>query len=124
MRSFFADCPWQLSLRCDTTLLPKYTKGRLQVGEEMPLIPERLQSRQDVKSAIACQFWEQPSHSTRSIDGLVWSLPCEPPALNLTGSSGLSRTQQLIAAQALGAPAVPSYDANSEGLVGAARLCK
>lgn len=83
----------------------------------MPLIPEKLASRNDVKSSIACQFWEQPSHSTRSIDGQVWSLPCEPPALNLTGSSGLSRTQQLIAAQALGVPAFPSYDASSQGLV-------
>mgnify|MGYP001113895037 CR=1 FL=1 len=83
----------------------------------MPLIPEKLSSRQDVKSAIACQFWEQPSHSPRSIDGQVWSLPCEPPALNLTGSSGLSRTQQLLAAQALGLPAAPSYDADCEGLV-------
>lgn len=87
----------------------------------MPLIPEKLASRQDVKSAIACQFWEQPSHSTRSIDGQAWSLPCEPPALNLTGSSGLSRTQQLVAAQALGVPAFPSYDAHSEGLVGGGR---
>ena len=83
----------------------------------MPIIPEKLALRQDVKSSIACQFWEQPSHSTRSIDGQVWSLPCEPPALNLTGSSGLSRTQQLIAAQALGVPAFPSYDASAQGLV-------
>lgn len=47
----------------------------------------------------------------------MWQLPCEPPALNLTGSSGLSRTQQLIASQSLGIPAVPSYDAKSGGLV-------
>ena len=83
----------------------------------MPLIPERLRSRADVKSAISSQFWEQQVHSTRSIDGVVWALPCEPPALNLVGSSGLSRTQQLLAVQALGVPALPSYDGNSEGVV-------
>lgn len=83
----------------------------------MPIVPEKLSSRQRSRSAISSQFWESPEHSARYIDGQVWQLPCEPPALNLTGTSGLSRTQQLIASQSLGIPAVPSYDANSGGLV-------
>ena len=83
----------------------------------MPLIPERLRSRQDVKASIGSQFWEQPVHSTKSVDGQLWSLPCEPPALNLTGSSGLSRTQQLLATQAVRVPFFPSYDGSSDGLV-------
>ncbi|PSC71107.1 rRNA-processing EFG1 [Micractinium conductrix] len=83
----------------------------------MPIIPESRRSRQDVKASIAAQFWEQPVHSTRSLDGQLWALPCEPPPLNLTGSSGLSRTQQLIAAQAVRVPFFPSYDGGAEGLV-------
>lgn len=83
----------------------------------MPLIPETRRARQDVKASISSQFWEQPVHSTRSLDGQLWSLPAEPPALNLTGSSGLSRTQQLIAAQAVRVPFFPSYDGSSDGLV-------
>lgn len=83
----------------------------------MPLIPEKRASRQSSRNAINSQFWEQPVHSAKSIDGLSWSLPCEPPTLDLTGPSGLSRTQQLIASQALRVPFFPSYDASSGGLV-------
>lgn len=86
----------------------------------MPIVSEKAASRQNVKSSIASQFWEQPVHSTKSLDGQLWSLPCEPPALNLTGSSGLSRTQQLLAAQAVRVPFFPSYDGASDGVVGAA----
>ena len=85
----------------------------------MPLIPERLASRQAVKASIGSQFWEQPVHSSKSVDGQLWSLPCEPPPLNLLNSSGLSRTQQLLAAQAVRVPFLPSYDGSSDGLVGA-----
>eukprot|EP00887_Chlorella_sp_A99_P007649 scaffold20.g7649.t1 len=81
------------------------------------LVPEKRTSRHAVRQAISSQFWEQAVHSSRSIDGQVWQLPCEPPALSLTGSSGLSRTQQLLAAQAVGVPALPSYDGSSQGLV-------
>lgn len=81
------------------------------------IVPELRHSRHRTRSAIASQFWESAEHSSRSIDGQVWELPCEPPALNLTGSSGLSRSQQLIAAQSLGAPAIPSFDSNSGGWV-------
>ena len=88
-----------------------------EIGPTMPVVPEKLSSRRGSRSAIASQFWESAEHSTRYIDGQAWELPCEPPALNLTGSSGLSRSQQLIAAQSLGVPAFPSYDGNSGGLV-------
>jgi len=83
----------------------------------MPIVPEKLSSRHGSRSAITNQFWESAEHSTRYIDGQVWELPCEPPALNLTGSSGLSRSQQLIAAQSMGVPVIPSYDSNSGGVV-------
>jgi hypothetical protein len=83
----------------------------------MPVVPEKLSSRHGSRSAIASQFWECAEHSTRYIDGQAWELPCEPPALNLTGSSGLSRSQQLIAAQSMGVPVFPSFDGNSGGLV-------
>ena len=83
----------------------------------MPVVPEKLSSRHGSRSAIASQFWECEEHSTRYIDGQAWELPCEPPALNLTGSSGLSRSQQLIAAQSVGVPVFPSFDGNSGGLV-------
>lgn len=86
----------------------------------MPIVSERAASRQNVKSSISSQFWEQPVHSTKSLDGQLWSLPCEPPALNLTGSSGLSRTQQLLAAQAVRVPFFPSYDGASDGVVSGA----
>jgi hypothetical protein len=83
----------------------------------MPLIPEKQVPRNAVRSGISSQFWEQPVHSSRSIDGLVWSLPGEPGPLSLTLSSGLSRTQQVKAVQALGLPALPSYDGSSNGVV-------
>ncbi|KAL4452107.1 hypothetical protein ABPG75_007769 [Micractinium tetrahymenae] len=83
----------------------------------MPVTPESRQSRRDVKASIAAQFWEQPVHSSKSLDGQLWALPAEPPALSLTGSSGLSRTQQLIAAQAVRIPFVPSYDGSADGAV-------
>lgn len=88
----------------------------------MPVVPECLSSRQGSRSAIASQFWESAEHSSRYIDGQVWELPCEPPALNLIGSSGLSRAQQMIAAQSMGLPVIPSYDANSGGLVRPAQM--
>lgn len=84
----------------------------------MPVVPEKLSSRSASRSGISSQFWNSLEHSTRYIDGQAWELPCEPPALNLTGSSGLSRSQQLIAAAAVGVPVFPSFDGNSGGLVG------
>ena len=83
----------------------------------MPIRPEKGTSRQEVRDAIASQFWEQPVQSARTVEGLTHTLPCEPPPLTQTGFSGLSRTQQLVAAQALGVPVFPSYDHASGGVV-------
>ena len=55
--------------------------------------------------------------STRSLDGQCRTLPCEPPPLAQCGASGLNRAQQLLAAQALLVPAIPSYDASDGGVV-------
>ena len=61
-------------------------------------------------------FWEQPVQSAHSLDGLAHSLPTEPlPVTALP--SGLSRTQQLLASQALSIPVFPSYDAPEGGVV-------
>ena len=83
----------------------------------MPLHPEKLASRQEVRGAITSQFWEQAVQSTRSLDGVTKTLPSEPPPLSQAGPSGLSRTQQLLAAQALSVPALPSYDGSEGGVV-------
>ncbi len=80
----------------------------------MPVIPEKSNR---VRSAVHAQFWDQASHSPRSIDGVAWQLPCEPASMPLSALSGISRSQQLIAAQTLGVPALPSYDEHNGGLV-------
>ena len=81
------------------------------------IVPEKLEHRARVRGAIHANFWDQPVQSTRSLDGLVRTLPCEPPPLTQTCASGLSRTQQLLALQALWFPCVPSFDADMGGLV-------
>ena len=63
------------------------------------------------------KFWESKEHSSRYIDGIAWKLPCEPSSMILNASSGVSRSQQLIAAHSIGIPVVPSYDQHSGGLV-------
>jgi hypothetical protein len=78
------------------------------------IIPEKSNR---TRSAVHCQFWDNQEHSPRSIDGVTWKLPCEPTATPLSAPSGLSRSQQLIAAQAVGIPALPSYDDSNGGLV-------
>lgn len=83
----------------------------------MPVIPEKLTSRQEVRNAISSQFWEQPIQSTKSIDGLARHLPGEPTPLCQTACSGLSRHQQLIVYQSLGLPFFPSYTNDNGGLV-------
>lgn len=83
----------------------------------MPVLPDKLSQRQKVRGAIAAQFWEQPISSSRSIDGIARTLPCEPPPLPQTAPSGLSRSQQLLAAQALHIFALPAFDGNHGGLV-------
>ena len=83
----------------------------------MPLLPEKLSSRGEVRGAIAAQFWDQPVQSVKSVDGLVRTLPCEPPPLGQCASSGLSRAQQMVAVQALELPFTPAYDASEGGVV-------
>lgn len=80
----------------------------------MPVLPEKSNR---ARSAVHAQFWDQTDHSPRSIDGVAWKLPCEPTSMPLSAPSGISRSQQLIAAQTLGVPALPSYDEHSGGLV-------
>lgn len=80
----------------------------------MPVLPEKSNR---ARSAVHAQFWDQTDHSPRSIDGVAWKLPCEPTSMPLLAPSGVSRSQQLIAAQTLGVPALPSYDEHSGGLV-------
>ena len=83
----------------------------------MTFLPEKLSSRGEVRGSIASQFWDQPAQSAKCLDGLVRTLPCEPPPLQQCSTSGLSRTQQLVAAQALDLPFFPSYVASEGGLV-------
>lgn len=83
----------------------------------MPIVPERVRTRQEVRGAINGQFWGQEVATPRSIDGKGQSLPCEPVPLGLTTPPGISRTQQLLAAQAWGLPAMPGYCGESGGLV-------
>jgi hypothetical protein len=83
----------------------------------MPIIPERNNARRGSRSALHSQFWESQEHSSRYIDGVAWKLPCEPSSMTLHSSSGISRSQQLIAAQSVGIPVVPSYDQHGGGVV-------
>ena len=83
----------------------------------MPLVPEKLNSRQEVRNAIASQFWDQPVLSAKSLDGLARTLPCEPPPVGQTADSGLIRAQELLVAQALGLSFMPGYSSLDGGLV-------
>ena len=83
----------------------------------MPLVPEKLNSRQEVRNAISSQFWDQPVHSGRLVDGVATTLACEPPPPGQTAASGLLRPQELLITQAAGVPAMPGYSEHSGGLV-------
>ncbi|KAL0051417.1 hypothetical protein WJX82_007067 [Trebouxia sp. C0006] len=83
----------------------------------MPLVPEKLNSRQEVRNAIASQFWDQPAHSVRSLDGMARTLPCEPPPVGQTAASGLLRPQQLLITQAAGLPVLPGFSRHDGGVV-------
>ena len=83
----------------------------------MPLVPEKLSSRQEVRNAIASQFWDQPAHSARSLDGTARTLACEPPPVGLTAASGLLRPQQLLVTQAAGVPVMPGFSRSDGGVV-------
>lgn len=83
----------------------------------MPLVPEKLNSRQEVRNAIASQFWDQPAHSVRSLDGMARTLACEPPPVGQTAASGLLRPQQLLITQAAGLPVLPGFSRHDGGVV-------
>ena len=87
----------------------------------MPLLPEKLSNRGEVRGAVASQFWDQSVQSPKSLNGLVRTLPCEPPPLPQSTSSGLTRSQQMVAAQALDLPFTPAYAADEGGVVRAYR---
>lgn len=83
----------------------------------MPLVPEKLNSRQEVRNAISSQFWDQPVHSARSLDGTARTLACEPPPVGQTAASGLLRSQGLLATQAAGLPLMPGFCKHQGGVV-------
>ena len=83
----------------------------------MPLVPEKLNTRQEVRNAIASQFWDQPVHSIRSLDGMARTLACEPPPLGQTAASGLLRPQELLVTQASGLPVMPGFSSHKGGVV-------
>lgn len=56
------------------------------------------------------------------MDGQCQTLPCEPQPLALSAASGLNRLQQLLAAQAVVAPAIPSFSGVDGGVVGSAAI--
>lgn len=80
-----------------------------------PIVPERLEPRRAARSALPSHFWGLEHSSSARLDGVAWSAPGEPAPLPLLAPSGLVRTQELLALQALGAPAVPAWHGGSPG---------
>ena len=83
----------------------------------MPIVPEKLNSRQEIRNAISSQFWDQTVHSARSLDGTGRTLACEPPPVGQTAASGLLRSQELLTTQAAGVPVMPGYCKQHGGVV-------
>ena len=83
----------------------------------MGLIPEKRTGRQEVRQAIASQFWGQTSTGPRSLSGCSGLLPCEPPPLAQSAPSGLARAQQLLAWQACALPFLPGLNGDRAGAV-------
>ena len=83
----------------------------------MGLIPERRTGRQEVRQAIASQFWGQATTGPRSLSGSSGLLPCEPPPLAQAAPSGLARAQQLLAWQACALPVLPGLNGAQAGTV-------
>jgi hypothetical protein len=83
----------------------------------MPLIPERLAARSEVRSAVDAQFWEQAIGSARSLDGTARTVPADPPPLGQLTPQGASRPQQLLIIQAGVGPVTPGYDSSNGGAV-------
>ena len=74
--------------------------------------------RQEVRTALAAQFWELPVSSARSLgDGAAGALPCEPAPLAALAPQGAVRAQQLLAMQAGVGPLTPGYDGSNGGVV-------
>ena len=83
----------------------------------MPLVPEKLNSRQEVRNAITSQFWDQPVQSGRSVDGTARTHACEPPPAGQTAAGGLLRSQQLLVTQAACLPVMPGFTQDHGGVV-------
>ena len=82
------------------------------------VVPERMTQRQEVRTALAAQFWELPVSSARSLgDGAALALPCEPAPLAALAPQGAVRAQQLLAMQAGVGPLTPGYDGSNGGVV-------
>eukprot|EP00250_Pteridium_aquilinum_P013023 c21086_g1_i1 orf=89-1453(+) len=59
---------------------------------------------------VDSQFWNQEMESSRAVDGVVRTLPFEPPPLGLQRGNRLIRSQQLLLLQEYGSfPVTPSY---------------
>lgn len=59
---------------------------------------------------VDSQFWNQETESSRAVDGVVHTLPYEPPPLGLLRSNRLLRSQQLLLLQEHGSfPVTPSF---------------
>ncbi|KAI5062571.1 hypothetical protein GOP47_0023110 [Adiantum capillus-veneris] len=59
---------------------------------------------------VDSQFWNQETESSRTVDGVVHTLPFEPPPLGFQRSNRLIRSQQLLLLQEYGSfPVTPSF---------------
>lgn len=83
----------------------------------LSLVPERRLLHSELLSSMGAQFWNQGTQSTLSLDGLACTAPGEPTPLPLNTPSGISRTQFLIAAQAMTLPGFPSHNSSDGGIV-------
>ncbi|KAG1671986.1 hypothetical protein FOA52_013359 [Chlamydomonas sp. UWO 241] len=68
-------------------------------------------------AGFSSHFWGAGAGSAQSLDGLVVAGPGEPSPLPTTSPSGLSRTQFLVASQAVTLPCFPTYCRQHGGLV-------
>ncbi len=81
------------------------------------VVPEKRLMTRELIAGFTSHFWGQPSQSTQSLDALVVSAPGEPSPMPLNAPSGLSRTQFLVASQALTLPCFPTFCKQHGGLV-------
>lgn len=83
----------------------------------MPVIPEKHELEGHVHGSVAAQFWSQRVHSSKCVSGQSCTAACEPQPLPLCKPAGLSRTQFLIASQAVGLPVFPGFCGDHGGVV-------